>query len=117
MTGHPDHATISAWATIAASRAATTPRLLYATKTPDWIDAFRELNATVFPPGLPPCTPAPDTLSLPLDDHTLERKLGALEAHASQTTALIGAFGRTRYAEWNRLEAFRAAPPRHGEEL
>lgn len=107
MTGHPDHATISAWTAAAVDRAAPGARLLFATKTEEWAAAFADVNPDIFPPGLPPT--ATDATVLDLDDATLERKVRALEAHASQTTGLIETFGRQRYAEWSRLEAFRPA--------
>ncbi len=106
MTGHPDHQTISAWTEAALARAAAGARLLFATKTAAWAADFSEFNGEIFPPGLPPITPEDEAVSLVLDDDTLERKVLSLEAHASQTTGLIDAVGRERYAEWNRLEAF-----------
>lgn len=108
MTGHPDHTTISAWTAAAVDRAAPGARLLFATKTSDWAAAFADVNPDIFPPGLPPT--ATDAIVVHLDDGVLERKVRALEAHASQTTGLIEALGRDRYAEWCRLEAFAPAP-------
>lgn len=106
MTGHPDHTTVSRWTSAALDRAGAAARLLHATKTIEWAEAFAELNMDVFPPGLPPTTPASEAVTVDLDADVLERKVRSLEAHASQTTGLLAAFGRERYAEWARLEAF-----------
>ena len=40
---------------------------------------------------------------------SLDRKLAALQAHASQTTGLIDAVGLGTYREWWRTEYFVAA--------
>lgn len=106
MTGHLDHRTVSGWVDAAVGRNGSPARVLWATKTPQWMAAFPEFNDEVFPPGLPPQTDPDQALELDLDDATLERKVRALEAHASQTSGLIGAMGRATYASWVRLEAF-----------
>ena len=100
MTGHPDHMTTSAWTSQALALADTDATLLWATKTPDWAATVPTINREVFPDTPPPSAPASRVLTLTLDDATLERKVRALEAHASQTTGIITAFGRERYAEW-----------------
>jgi LmbE family N-acetylglucosaminyl deacetylase len=110
MTGHPDHRTVCTWARLALGSVAAPARLLFATKTGAFVDAFPDLNGEVFPPGLPPQVPADRAWSPWLDDAILDRKVRALEAHASQTTGIIDAFGRDRYAEWVRLEAFTPVP-------
>jgi LmbE family N-acetylglucosaminyl deacetylase len=109
MTGHPDHRTIGAWTRLALARVESRPRLLLATKTDAWADHFAEMNAEIFPPGLPPRLPEERAWVLPLDDDVLERKVRSLEAHASQTAGIIDAFGRERYAAWVRQEAFEPA--------
>jgi LmbE family N-acetylglucosaminyl deacetylase len=111
MTGHPDHRTISAWAQEAVADAATGARLLFATKTPEEAEAFEDIDLEIFPPGLPPVTPREEAVTIALDDDTLERKVRALEAHASQTSGLIASLGPERFADWVRLEAFRPAEP------
>lgn len=111
MTGHPDHRTISAWTEAAFDRAASDgARLLFATKTDEWASAFAEANADIFPDG-PPSTPADEALTVVLGDEILERKVRALEAQASQITGTIAMFGRNRFAEWVREEAFRQVRP------
>lgn len=111
MTGHPDHATVSAWTEAAFDRVAPDgARLLFATKTDEWARAFAEANTDIFPDG-PPSTPAEEAFTIALDDETLERKVQALEAQASQVTGTIAMFGRERFAEWVRDETFRQARP------
>lgn len=107
MTGHPDHVVVSEWTQDAVARVSPRPRVLFATKTQDWAEAFARINAEVFPPGLPPRTPSDQALCIELDETTLARKVAALDAHASQTTGLSATLGRDTYAEWVRLEAFR----------
>jgi LmbE family N-acetylglucosaminyl deacetylase len=109
MTGHPDHTAVSGWVTTAVSRAEQDTRLLFATKTAAWVEEFRDVSDVIFPDGLPPLTPENDIVGFLLDDDVLARKVRALEAHASQTTGLMKALGRDRFAECNRLEAFREA--------
>jgi LmbE family N-acetylglucosaminyl deacetylase len=115
MTGHPDHRTISAWTAAAFAKAApSTSRLLAATKRDGWAQEFPEINEVVFPDG-PPCAQPNDlAFRLRLDDSTLERKIQALEAQASQTTGLIATMGRQSYAEWVRDEEWvRMSPLPH----
>lgn len=109
MTGHPDHRTVSAWATASLELTGHHATVLWATKTEDWVQAFVDLVREVFPAGLPPQSPVAQAWELVLDDDALARKLRALETHASQTSGLIDALGRSRYAESVRLEAFREA--------
>ncbi len=109
MTGHPDHQTVSTWATAALELAGHHATVLWATKTEAWVQAFADLVDAVFPAGLPPRTSAAQAWELVLDDDALARKLRALEAHASQTSGLVDAVGRDRYAESVRHEAFRQA--------
>ncbi|MDQ3602174.1 MAG: hypothetical protein M3408_13200 [Actinomycetota bacterium] len=57
--------------------------------------------------GRPPVIAAEDlALSVRLHGSELERKVGALEAHRSQTAELIGAIGWERYAAWVAQEHF-----------
>lgn len=114
MTGHPDHRTVSAWVDAALAGTADggrDTRVLWATKTQDWAETFLAVNDDVFPDTPPPVADADRTLVLHLDDATLERKLQALEAHASQTTSLRDHLGRESYREWVREEAFAIADP------
>ena len=96
-TGHPDHRAVSAWVDTALYRGDLRgARLLHAAVTHEWAQTWssfhRELS--VFEDGLP-ATVDDDRLfvDLPLDDATLARKVRALAAQASQTTALISHLG------------------------
>jgi LmbE family N-acetylglucosaminyl deacetylase len=109
MTGHPDHRTISRWTSDALARSDVDATVLWASKTREWVAAFPEINAEVFPDTPPPTVPADEAVVITLDDTTLARKVRALEAHASQTTGLLDAFGRDRYGEWVRDEVFEIA--------
>ncbi|MDP8930154.1 MAG: PIG-L family deacetylase [Actinomycetota bacterium] len=118
LTGHPDHRAVSAWTTAAFRRVARPgARLLYATTTPEWCDAFAEPNASlgVFQPGLPSPTPRDElALELKAADAVLERKLAALRAHSSQVEALLTALGEDTFRAWVADEVFRAAPVNPG---
>jgi LmbE family N-acetylglucosaminyl deacetylase len=101
MTGHRDHVAVGDWAVEAAVRARSTAcRVLAATKTPAWLDKFSDVNDGILALD-PPCTP-PDELALhvSLDDELLDRKFRALQAQASQTSALIAALGDATYRSW-----------------
>ena len=115
MTGHPDHRTVSAWTTAAVGRIepSRAPRLLYAAKTVSWCDRFAALNhvARVFPPGLPPRLSADEVaFDVVLPDDLLDRKIAALQAHASQVTPLVTAVGEQAFRRWTANECFRPAP-------
>ncbi len=114
MTGHPDHRTVSAWATSAVRRSRTTtaPRLLYAAATAAWCDRFDALHRAlgIFPPGLPPRIPEQEVaVDLVLPDDLLDRKLAALRAHASQVLPVIDALGEATFRSWIAGECFRPA--------
>ncbi len=115
MTGHADHRTVSAWTTAAVRRAwpGHAPRLLYAAKTAAWCDRFDGLHRVLqaFPPGLPPGVPQDDVaFDLDLPDDLLDRKVAALQAHASQVAPLIELIGEERFRSWVANECFRPAP-------
>jgi LmbE family N-acetylglucosaminyl deacetylase len=115
MTGHPDHRAVSRWTTDAWTATCPGADLWYATLSADFHRAWGGLNDEI---GLwadqpaPPCTDT-DALAraLHLDGDLLDRKVAALEAHASQTTPLIEMVGRPTYREWWSAEFFRAAEP------
>jgi LmbE family N-acetylglucosaminyl deacetylase len=110
MTGHPDHRAVSAWTTVAWRAANHGSSLWYATLTPAFHERWSDLNEQI---GLwssidrPPCT-EPDRLAhlLTLDGETLDRKLAALRAHASQTDVLVDLVGAATFRDWWRTEAF-----------
>ena len=113
MTGHPDHRAVSAWTTDAWRVARPQANLWYATLGTDYYAQWGALSDHV---GLwaeqpsPPCTADHDLAArVTLDNESLDRKLAALQAHASQTTGLIEAVGLGTYREWWRTEYFVAA--------
>lgn len=113
MTGHPDHRAVSAWTTDAWRVARPQADLWYATLGTDYYTQWGALSDHV---GLwaeqpsPPCTADHDLAArVTLDNASLDRKLAALQAHASQTTGLIEAVGLGTYREWWRTEYFVAA--------
>ena len=115
MTNHPDHRAVSAWTTDAWRAARPEAELWYATLGTDFHAKWGALSDHV---GLfaeqpsPPCTADRDLVArVTLDSETLDRKMAALEAHASQTTGLIQAVGIGTYRQWWRTEYFVAAEP------
>jgi LmbE family N-acetylglucosaminyl deacetylase len=115
MTNHPDHRAVSAWTTDAWRAARPEAELWYATLGTDFHAKWGALSDHV---GLfaeqpsPPCTADRDLAArVTLDSETLDRKMAALQAHASQTTGLIQAVGIGTYREWWRTEYFVAAEP------
>ncbi|WP_433826006.1 PIG-L deacetylase family protein [Actinoplanes sp. CA-015351] len=114
-TGHPDHRAVGRWAAAAVSWAAPAgTRLLQTAVTNDWAHRWRPTNQRfgVFMPGFP-VTRAESSLALHLvlDPVTLDRKVRALTAQATQTAGLIGAMGADDYAAWVADEAFVEAWP------
>jgi LmbE family N-acetylglucosaminyl deacetylase len=113
MTGHEDHQTVSAWATAAHAAAASSARLLYATTTDEFVRAWEPARAefNVFlTEGLPLRTPTTDlAVSLRLESAAVDRKIVALRAQASQSTALFAALGEERVRQWWSTETFIAA--------
>lgn len=111
MTGHPDHVAVGTWAHRAAQEVGGgSCRLLAATKTPEWAERFCDLNAAVFARP-PPATPAGElALHVVLAGEVLDRKLQALAAQASQTSALIASIGWDRYRHWIQDECWVERP-------
>jgi LmbE family N-acetylglucosaminyl deacetylase len=113
MTGHEDHQTVSAWATVARAAAAPDARLLYATTTEEFVQAWepaREEFNVFLADGLPLRTATDDlAVSLHLDSAAVDRKIVALKAQASQTGALFAALGEERVRQWWSTETFVAA--------
>jgi LmbE family N-acetylglucosaminyl deacetylase len=113
MTGHEDHQTTSAWATAAHAAAAPGARLLYATTTEEFVDAWEPARKdfdVFLAEGLPLRTPVSELdVRLRLDPAQLDRKIVALKAQASQTTGLFAALGEQRVRCWWSTETFVAA--------
>jgi LmbE family N-acetylglucosaminyl deacetylase len=116
MTGHPDHRAVSAWTSAAWSsyRRGVTPgrrpRLWYATKTADFHTEWSGVNhrISLWDPAIePPCTPVTrlaTAIECGGDLRTVKRR--ALDAHHSQTAALVDLLGRATYDRWVATEAF-----------
>jgi LmbE family N-acetylglucosaminyl deacetylase len=113
MTGHEDHQAVSAWSTAAHAVAAPDSRLLYAATTEEFVQAWepcREQFNIFLTEGLPKSTPRSElAVSLQLGPAAVDRKIVALRAQASQTTALFAALGEERVRQWWSTEAFVAA--------
>ena len=116
MTGHPDHQTVSAWATAAVEIAVESTqrpiRLLYATTTPAHAVRQRPVGDALgaFAPGYPLTTEPRDlAVHLVLDDSLLAQKVAALRAHASQTRGQEEVVGSAAWERWWPEESFVAA--------
>ena len=109
VTGHVDHVACSGLAT-QAWRLAAHGQLWYAAKTERWLQRWRALHdriglwMTEPPNGLPDA----DVLTcIGLGAAELDRKRAALDGHASQTAAVVAAFGEDDYRQWIGEETFR----------
>jgi LmbE family N-acetylglucosaminyl deacetylase len=113
MTGHPDHRAISRWTTDACATACPTADLWYATLAADFHRTWGGLNDEIGLWADQPEPPSTETVSLVhnlrLRRELLDRKIAALEAHASQTGPLIELVGRPTYRRWWNTESFRRA--------
>ena len=109
ITGHLDHVACWRLATEAWSREAH-GQLWYATKTESWLDEWRTLHDRLGlwmseePTGL---SEADIRTRIRLDTGELDRKRRVLDGHASQTAAVVAAFGEDDYRRWIAEEAFR----------
>jgi len=110
MTGHPDHRTVSSWATLAWTASGRRARLWYATLTPEFHREWGALNADVglwFEGSAPPSDPVADLAQwVRCDGELSDRKFAALAAHTSQTSGLIALVGAERYRQWWSAEYF-----------
>ncbi|WP_440073284.1 PIG-L deacetylase family protein [Streptosporangium sp. OZ121] len=110
VTGHPDHRTVSAWATTAFDLAAPAgARLLYPIAAERRISRWSALNDSlgIYPPGYPITAPEERlTVNVVLDPDIAARKVRALAAQETQTAGLITAIGADRYTEWVGEESF-----------
>lgn len=113
ITWHPDHCTVSGWTTRAWATSGHSSALLYAAMTDDFADrhADRHARAGLFAdwgPGHPATIPRADVaLECAMTPRELARKRRALDRHASQIGAVVGAFGEQGYLEWLHQETFR----------
>jgi LmbE family N-acetylglucosaminyl deacetylase len=114
MTGHTDHQTTCAWATEAFRRVgAPGARLLYATKTPEFIELWLPYlppDVMMDPNAQIPSTPASElAIDVDLRDDLLALKMTALRAQASQITPLLEEFDEDVFRAFCRWEFFRLA--------
>lgn len=110
MTGHPDHRAVHRWVTEAWRRAGSPCRLLYATVTPEFHARWGHVSAALdLWQGPAPCTPR-EQLALEVDcSPMLDRKLAALQAHASQVGPILDLIGPDDFRAWWATESFVAA--------
>ena len=113
FTGHPDHCTVSRWVDLALARSSAAPRLLHAVATEqDRVDPELDNDFGVFELGQPRvCEPDELALRLVLDPASLQRKVSALRAQASQTAGLVAAVGLDRFTAWVAVEGFADPEP------
>jgi LmbE family N-acetylglucosaminyl deacetylase len=109
FTGHPDHRAVSRWTVAAVRRACPRARLLFPTVTADRVADGVDITDRfpVFEPGSPTVAePAEVSLALRLSGRWLDKKVAALDAHASQTAGLVGELGPDRFRRWVAVEEF-----------
>ncbi|MCO8126475.1 PIG-L family deacetylase [Acidimicrobiia bacterium EGI L10123] len=110
VTGHPDHRAVSRWVDAACLRSSRRVRVLHAALEEGYCERFRGLHErfdVFMDPSLPAPRPAAElALRLSLTGASLDRKLVALRAQATQTQPVVEAFGSGPYAEWVAEEVF-----------
>lgn len=112
MTWHPDHIAVGQWTTAAVNRAGGAgARLLYATKTPEWGEAFlaaMQADKVMMTDQQPPTTPLSEMAFHGRFEGTeLERKYKALLSQPSQVEQLLNAMGEDVYCQFLVDEYFR----------
>jgi LmbE family N-acetylglucosaminyl deacetylase len=111
MTGHEGHKSVSLWTSEAFSAVAPPgARLYHATQTPEflaeWVPKLEPFN--IFLPGTPPVTPREELgISFVLDEASLDRKIAAIQEHASQIEGLLEVFGESGLRGFMREESYR----------
>lgn len=112
-TGHVDHVAVCRWSTMACARSATPPRLLYATKSPEW---NREFFSQIDPAqvmmveGMVPEEVPTGELAIwfTCEGDLLDRKVRALRAQHSQIEPIVSGYGLEPFRHLVREEFFRA---------
>lgn len=117
ITGHPDHITVSRWATAAWCREPS-GTLLYATSTESFMRRFHDVHRRLGLLAADAPRVGDDEVAerVELTPEELDLKRRALAAHASQTVSLAAAMGEQTYRRWYDIETFRA-PTRHELEM
>jgi LmbE family N-acetylglucosaminyl deacetylase len=119
ITGHPDHTAVSAWTTAAWRDSGGCGRLWQATLARSfhcqWGPVLDRLG--VWMDGAqPPSTPASRlAMDCVCSGDLLSTKVAALQAHASQTSAMIETLGEAIFAQLWSAESFVAVQPRRAE--
>jgi LmbE family N-acetylglucosaminyl deacetylase len=112
MTGHTDHIAASRWATRAVGLSERSTRLLYATHTPEWADAFaqvaRDLNVMMADIELPRTPASEAAVFVCAEDDLLAIKEQAMLAQASQVKLIVDSLGPELYRQLLVEEVFRA---------
>ena len=113
MTRHEGHKSVGRWASEAFQEVAPTgAKLYYATQTPEfaqeWLPKLEPFN--IFLPGTPPTTPRVElSICFELDERGLERKVNAIQQHASQIEGLLLVFGEEGFRRFMAEEYYRLA--------
>lgn len=115
-TYHEDHIAVGHWTSLACRGASSTPRLLYATNTPEWIQRWEiavPMDGVMMVDDVaPPTTPAHElAVHLVADDELVERKVRALRRQETQVEPLVEQAGVDVFRELVREESFRAPAP------
>jgi LmbE family N-acetylglucosaminyl deacetylase len=112
-TGHVDHVAVCRWSTMACARSARPPRLLYATKSPEW---NREFFSQIDPAqvmmveGMVPEEVPTGELAIwfTCEGDLLDRKVRALRAQHSQIEPIVSGYGLEPFRHLVREEFFRS---------
>lgn len=110
LTGHPDHRTVSAWATEAWRSVHREARLWYATLLTSFHERWAAVNDQVglfMSPVDAPSTSVDEAAAVvQCDGWLLDAKFAALRAHSSQTASFVDELGAATYRQWWAAEAF-----------
>lgn len=110
ITGHPDHVAVHRWVTEAWQQRGCVARVLHAAVTVEHLDAFAdryEAWGVYMTDERPVGVPADElALRLELAGTSLDRKLTALRAMATQTSGIIAELDLRAYAQLVAEEAF-----------
>lgn len=96
MTGHPDHQTVSRWATLARDAAGSQAKIYHSIQTPqqyeDMIEADKQFNIFFNIDKPPVCEAGNCAICFEMDDELYHLKLQALRAMPSQTEGMLNVF-------------------------
>lgn len=108
MTGHPDHCAVSYWSSLIAQQRGIS--MYYVIETQEqydahWseVDSKHNIYFNIDKPTLLPCSACDICVVLP--EHILGRKVGALQAMASQTDSLFEHTDRSKLSQMLSMEA------------